>query len=96
MLIMNCQQREGCLVTLPSTRRNLEAVGLAVCRGHPVLLEGVVGCGKTSIVEHLACVTGRIRAPALTKVSKQSFHSSFCFALDFYFQISSQYAIQAS
>ncbi|KAK8382607.1 hypothetical protein O3P69_015440 [Scylla paramamosain] len=61
-------QKEGCLVTLPSTRRNLEAVALAVCRGHPVLLEGVVGCGKTSIVEHLACVTGRIRAPALTKI----------------------------
>ncbi|XP_045137299.1 midasin-like isoform X1 [Portunus trituberculatus] len=61
-------QREGCLITLPSTKRNLEAVGLAVCRGHPVLLEGVVGCGKTSIVEHLACVTGRVRAPALTKI----------------------------
>ncbi|KAG7171260.1 Midasin-like 4, partial [Homarus americanus] len=59
---------KGCLVTLPSTERNLEGVALAVCRGHPVLIEGVVGSGKTSLVEHLACVTGRFKAPFLTKV----------------------------
>ncbi|XP_069167675.1 LOW QUALITY PROTEIN: midasin-like [Procambarus clarkii] len=61
-------QMEGCLVNLPSTERNLESVALALCQGQPVLVEGVVGSGKTSLVEHLACVTGRTKAPYLIKV----------------------------
>ncbi|KAK3879278.1 hypothetical protein Pcinc_016138 [Petrolisthes cinctipes] len=64
----NLQDKNGCLVTLGSTRRNLEAVGRAVCQGHPVLIEGAVGSGKTSIVEHVARLTGRLKAPVLTKV----------------------------
>ncbi|XP_047493219.1 LOW QUALITY PROTEIN: midasin-like [Penaeus chinensis] len=62
------QKEEGCLVKVPSTRRNLECLALAVSRGDPVLIEGVVGSGKTSLVEHLACVTGRSKAPLLIKV----------------------------
>lgn len=33
-----------------------------------VLLEGPIGCGKTSLVEHLAAMTGREEAPQLLKV----------------------------
>ncbi|KAK8720350.1 hypothetical protein OTU49_013389, partial [Cherax quadricarinatus] len=60
--------KEGSLVLLPSTERNLEAVAMSVCQGHPVLIVGAVGSGKTSLVEYLACVTGRAKAPHLTKV----------------------------
>ncbi|XP_076030788.1 midasin isoform X2 [Oratosquilla oratoria] len=58
----------GCLVELQSTENNLRATALAIARGRPVLLEGVVGSGKTSVIEHLAHLTGRIGAPYLTKV----------------------------
>ncbi|CAL4140757.1 unnamed protein product, partial [Meganyctiphanes norvegica] len=58
----------GMLVDLPSTRRNLECLALAISRRRPILLEGVVGSGKTSLVEHMASLTGRTKSPHLTKV----------------------------
>lgn len=43
-------------------------MALAVSSGSPVLLQGVVGSGKTSLVEHLARLTGRSGPPALMKI----------------------------
>lgn len=48
--------------------QNLRSIALAVGAGEPVLLQGPVGCGKTSLVEHLAHVTGRTGAPLLLTV----------------------------
>ncbi len=56
------------LVPVSSTRHNLHRLALAVAAGKPVLLEGPVGCGKTSLVEHLALLTGRQKMPQIIKV----------------------------
>lgn len=41
---------------------------MAVASQNAVLLEGPVGCGKTSLVEFLAAVTGRTKPPHVLKV----------------------------
>ena len=56
------------LVMVSSTVRNLRSLALAVTSGAGVLLEGVVGSGKTSLVEHLAAVTSRSGATELIRV----------------------------
>ena len=56
------------LVAVPSMSKNLEALSIALVSQKAILLEGAVGCGKTSLVEHLACLTGRAKAPFLLKV----------------------------
>lgn len=53
---------------VPSVQRSLYRLALAVSAGEPVLLQGPVGCGKTSLVEHLAAVTGRRPYEELLKV----------------------------
>ncbi|KAL5010017.1 hypothetical protein ScPMuIL_012322 [Solemya velum] len=47
------------LVHVQSTRNHLRRLAMAVTSGSPVLLQGPVGSGKTSLVEHLAHLTGR-------------------------------------
>ncbi|ESP03979.1 hypothetical protein LOTGIDRAFT_109875, partial [Lottia gigantea] len=47
---------------------NLRSLALAVASGNPVLLQGAVGSGKTSIVEHLAHLTGRHASPQIMKI----------------------------
>lgn len=56
------------LVMVDSTLHNLHSLVLAVATGSGVLLKGPVGCGKTSLVECLAAMTGRIGPPSLLKV----------------------------
>lgn len=51
-----------------STCANLQNLAMAVASQNAVLLEGAVGCGKTSLVEYLAAVTGRIKPPHILKV----------------------------
>jgi MoxR-like ATPase len=41
---------------------------MAINAGLPVLLQGPVGCGKTSLVEYLSHMTGRTTSPYLIKV----------------------------
>ena len=52
------QNSSHSLTLVPSTFDNLESLALAVSSGEPVLLEGPVGSGKTTLVEHLAQQTG--------------------------------------
>ncbi|KAI5634933.1 AAA domain (dynein-related subfamily) domain-containing protein [Phthorimaea operculella] len=49
----------GNLVPVKSTMSNLRSLALAVASGNAVSLMGPVGSGKTSLVEHLAAITGR-------------------------------------
>ncbi|XP_055890090.1 midasin-like isoform X2 [Biomphalaria glabrata] len=56
------------LVLVPSTQHHLKSLALAVASCKPVMLQGPVGCGKTCLVEHLAHITGRTRAPYLLKI----------------------------
>lgn len=56
------------MIPVESTVSHLRSLALAVASGNPVLLQGPVGCGKTSLVEHLAQVTGRQKSPALMKI----------------------------
>ncbi|XP_077160450.1 midasin isoform X2 [Paroedura picta] len=55
-------------VLVESTCTNLQKLATAVASQNAVLLEGPVGCGKTSIVECLAAVTGRMKPPYILKV----------------------------
>ncbi|XP_069109146.1 midasin-like [Argopecten irradians] len=56
------------LVPAESLDNNLRSLALAVSAGSPVLLQGPVGSGKTSVVEHLAHLTGRVKSPHLMKI----------------------------
>jgi midasin len=56
------------IVLLPSTKKSLRLLALAVSYGKPVLIEGPVGCGKTLLIELIASLTGRMKAPQLIKV----------------------------
>ena len=47
------------LVPVPSMEANLRSLTLAVATGKCVCVQGTVGCGKTSIIEYVAKVTGR-------------------------------------
>lgn len=51
-----------------STCHNLRRVALALAAQKPVLLEGPIGCGKTSLVEFLAEATGHVRSREILKV----------------------------
>ncbi|MBZ3875424.1 Midasin, partial [Sciurus carolinensis] len=55
-------------VLVKSVCKNLQTLALAVASQNAVLLEGPIGCGKTSLVEHLAAMTGRRKPPQLLKV----------------------------
>ncbi|KAJ6665782.1 hypothetical protein lerEdw1_001254 [Lerista edwardsae] len=55
-------------VLVESTCRSLQNLAMAVASQNAVLLEGPVGCGKTSLVEFLAAVTGRTKPPHVLKV----------------------------
>ena len=55
-------------VLVDSACRNLQTLAMAVASQNAVLLEGPIGCGKTSLVEHLAAMTGRRKPPQLLKV----------------------------
>ncbi|KAL4232857.1 AAA ATPase midasin [Mactra antiquata] len=56
------------LLPVPSNKSNLHSLALGVSSGSPVLLQGIVGAGKTSLVEHLAKLTGRLGPPELMKI----------------------------
>ncbi|CAG8487914.1 37837_t:CDS:10, partial [Gigaspora margarita] len=47
------------LVMTDTTLKNLNAICLTLSMGSPVLLEGVTGSGKTSLIEEIAIATGR-------------------------------------
>ncbi|KAF9424906.1 hypothetical protein HW555_000207 [Spodoptera exigua] len=51
--------QKGNLVPVKSTINNLRSLALAVASGQALSLMGPVGSGKTSLVEHLAAITGR-------------------------------------
>lgn len=51
---------ESSLIKVSSTAKNLQNVALGIGSGKPVCLSGPVGSGKTSLIEYLACKTGRL------------------------------------
>ncbi|XP_071597429.1 midasin [Heliangelus exortis] len=55
-------------VLVESAFTNLQNLAMAVAYQSPVLLEGPIGCGKTSLIEYLAAVTGRAKPPQILKV----------------------------
>nr|XP_026493936.1 midasin isoform X1 [Vanessa tameamea] len=59
--------QSGHLVPVKSTINNLRSLALAVASGKALSLMGPVGSGKTSLVEHLAAITGR-KSVAFKKV----------------------------
>ncbi|PIK60822.1 putative midasin [Apostichopus japonicus] len=56
------------IIPVQSTKTSLQNLALAIVSGSPVLLEGPVGSGKTSYVEHIANLTGRGNPCDLIKV----------------------------
>lgn len=71
-------------VYVPSVQKSLYRLALAVSAGEPVLLQGPVGCGKTSLVEHLAAVTGRRPYEELLKVQLGDHMDSKVYFVSFY------------
>ena len=63
---MKINQKE--LVLVDSTCQNLRRLSLAIASQRPVLLEGPIGCGKTSLVEFLAALTGHNKAKEMMKI----------------------------
>nr|XP_036870003.1 midasin [Manis javanica] len=55
-------------VLVESVCKNLQTLAMAVASQNAVLLEGPIGCGKTSLVEYLAGMTGRRKPPQFLKV----------------------------
>ena len=55
-------------VLFDSFRKNLQKLALAVRLDQPVLIEGPVGCCKTSLVECLANYVGRVKSPEILKL----------------------------
>ena len=45
------------LVHTVTTERNLRKLALAICVGNPILLEGVTGSGKTTLIDEVARAT---------------------------------------
>ncbi|KAM8810105.1 midasin [Eudromia elegans] len=62
------ENNTSCFVLVESTCTNLQNLAIAVAFQRPVLLEGPIGCGKTSLIEYLAAVTGRTKSPHILKV----------------------------
>lgn len=60
----------------------LEQLGVCVSRGEPVLLVGETGTGKTSTVQYLAKLTGKLRIPKQAFVNFRS--ASLIVALTFF------------
>lgn len=58
----------SCFVLVESAFTNLQNLAMAVSYQSPVLLEGPIGCGKTSLIEYLAAITGRTKPPHILKV----------------------------
>eukprot|EP00061_Rhincodon_typus_P005155 g24342.t1 len=56
------------LVLVASTYNYLQSLAMAVASQNAVLLEGPIGCGKTTLVEYLAALTGRQKPPDFLKV----------------------------
>ena len=56
------------LIVVPSMRKNVDALTLAIVSGKSVLISGAVGSGKTALVEYFASLTGRNKPPYLFKV----------------------------
>ncbi|XP_025949160.1 midasin [Dromaius novaehollandiae] len=62
------ENNTSCFVLVESTCTSLQNLAIAVAFQSPVLLEGPIGCGKTSLIEYLAAVTGRRKPPHILKV----------------------------
>lgn len=48
------------IVNVSSTKANMRSIALGISSNKAICLTGPVGCGKTTLVEHLAKFTGRI------------------------------------
>uniref|UniRef100_A0A8D0DW25 Midasin n=1 Tax=Salvator merianae TaxID=96440 RepID=A0A8D0DW25_SALMN len=55
-------------VLVKSACASLHKLAMTVASQNAVLLEGPVGCGKTSLVEFLAAITGRTKPPHILKL----------------------------
>ncbi|KAK2570712.1 Midasin [Acropora cervicornis] len=56
------------LVMVPKAINNLHSLVLSIASGCGVLLEGIIGCGKTTLVEYVARTTGRSGPPEFIKI----------------------------
>ncbi|XP_010074420.1 PREDICTED: midasin-like, partial [Pterocles gutturalis] len=65
---LHLENNTGHFVLVESAFTNLQNLAIAVAYQRPVLLEGPIGCGKTSLIEYLAAVTGRAKPPHILKV----------------------------
>ena len=56
------------VIVLPSVEANLQTAALGVSIGKPILVEGPMGSGKTTLIRQLARLTGREQPPEVLTV----------------------------
>lgn len=55
-------------IELEPVKANLRLLALGVTLSKPILVEGPMGCGKTTLIKHLASLTGRVNAPDILSI----------------------------
>lgn len=56
------------VIEVASTRRNLKRIAVGLAANKAICLLGIVGSGKTCLIEHLAAKTGRVIGESFVKV----------------------------
>lgn len=56
------------IIQVSSVKKALRSIAISVVYGQPILVQGTVGSGKTSLIEYLGALTNRFQSPQLVKV----------------------------
>ena len=69
---LKCRSLQTPLVMTPTTLSNLQRVAHTIKRAEPMLVTGLPGCGKTSLVQHTAQQLGTLSAMVILHLNEQT------------------------
>jgi midasin len=64
--------RQSALIRTPTTARNMEAMATALTQSSPILVHGLSGCGKTSLINDFARELGKDSAMVTLHLNEQT------------------------